>query len=57
MSIPNSQSIPLPSLHPLITISTYSKSLSLFLSRKFICTISFSIPHVRHAAHYFSVPV
>ena len=45
-----------PASFPLATISSFSKSVSLFLST-FICTISVQIPHIRAVIRYFSFSV
>ena len=56
MSIPNSLTIPFPQASPQQLLSCFSKSVRLLLFCKFICTISFWIPHIRDVCckwHYF----
>ena len=50
MTFPKSLTLP----SPLATISSFSKSVSLFLFCKFICIISFQIPHTEDVIWYFS---
>ena len=57
LSLPNSLTITSPHLFILATISSFCKSMSLFLFCKFISVISFYIPHIRDVIWYFSFSV